>query len=118
MSDNDKAGAKRPNGRRTLLLSLLVGLFLAAGIGYAIYWALVARYVESTDDAYVGGNLVQIMPQISGTVLAIDADDTDFVKVGQTLVELDQSDARVALAQAEAALAHSVRQVRNMMALS
>ncbi len=116
MNDNDKAIAKPPNGRRTLLLSLLIGLFLAAGIGYGIYWALVARYVESTDDAYVGGNLVQITPQVSGTVLAIGADDTDYVKAGQILVELDQADSRVALDQAEAALARSVRQVRNLMA--
>src|SRR5512140_447010 len=118
MNQDDKSGAAAPNGKRARLLWLLIIVFLAVGIGYAAYWALVARYVESTDDAYVGGNLVQITPQVAGTVLAIDADDTDFVKVGQTLVELDQSDARVALAQAEAALAHRVRQVRNMMALS
>lgn len=116
MNGNDKADARTPNGRRALLLSLLVGLFLAAGIGYAVYWALVARYIESTDDAYVGGNLVQITPQVSGTVLAIGADDTDYVKAGQTLVELDQADSRIALDQAEAALARSVRQVRNLMA--
>ena len=116
MNDNDKDGATPPNGRRARMLSLLIGLFLAAGIGYAIYWALVARYVESTDDAYVSGNLVQITPQVSGTVLAIGADDTDYVKAGQTLIELDQADSRVALDQAEAALARSVRQVRNLMA--
>ena len=116
MNGNDKTGTKPRNGRRTLLLALLIGLFLAVGIGYAIYWALVARYAETTDDAYVGGNLVQITPQVSGTVLSIGADDTDYVKAGQTLVELDQADSRVALDQAEAALAHSVRQVRNLMA--
>jgi membrane fusion protein (multidrug efflux system) len=118
MNSNDKAGSAPPKGRRALLLALLAGLFLAAGIGYAVYWALLARYVESTDDAYVGGNLVQITPQVSGTVLAIGADDTDFVKAGQTLVELDQADSRVALEQAEAALARSVRQVRNLVATS
>jgi membrane fusion protein, multidrug efflux system len=116
MNQEDKASATPPNGRRARLLALLVGLFLAIGIGYAVYWSLVARYVESTDDAYVGGNLVQITPQVSGTVLAIGADDTDYVKAGQTLVELDQADSRVALDQAEAALARSVRQVRNLMA--
>ena len=116
MDHTDKAGAIPPNGRRARLLWLLLGLFLAAGVGYAIYWERVARYVESTDDAYVGGNLVQITPQVSGTVLAIGADDTDYVEAGQTLVELDQADSRVALDQAEAALARSVRQVRNLMA--
>jgi len=112
----DAAENTPPNGRRRLLLSLLMILFLALGAGYAVYWSLIGRYVESTDDAYVGGNLVQITPQVSGTVLAIGADDTDYVKAGQTLVELDQADSRVALAQAEAALARSVRQVRNLMA--
>ncbi len=112
---NDNAIAKPANSRR-VLLSLLFGLFLAAGLGYGIYWALVGRYVESTDDAYVGGNLVQITPQVAGTVLAIAADDTDFVKAGQTLVELDRADFRVALEQAEAALGRSVRQVRNLIA--
>ena len=118
MNSDNTAGDRPPNGRRALLLSLLVGLFLAAGVAYAIYWSLVARFVESTDDAYVGGNLVQITPQVSGTVLAIGADDTDYVKAGQTLVELDQADSRVALDQAEAALARSVRQVRNLMTTS
>ncbi|MBE0620977.1 MAG: HlyD family efflux transporter periplasmic adaptor subunit [Burkholderiales bacterium] len=116
MSQNDKVGATPTNGRRARVLTLLIGLFLAAGIGYAVYWTLVGRYVESTDDAYVGGNLVQITPQVSGTVLAIAADDTDYVTAGETLVQLDQADARIALDQAEAALARSVRQVRNLMA--
>jgi membrane fusion protein, multidrug efflux system len=116
MNDNDKAGATPTNGRRKRLLWLLLGLFLAAGAGYGVYWALVGRYIESTDDAYVAGNLVQITPQVYGTVLAIDADDTDYVKAGQTLVSLDPADSRIALEQAEAALARSVRQVRNLVA--
>jgi len=116
MSQNDKPSGSPPNGRRARMLWLLLSFFVLAGIAYAIYWALVARYVESTDDAYVGGNLVQITSQVPGTVLSIGADDTEYVKAGQTLVGLDQADARVALEQAEAALARSVRQVRNLMA--
>jgi membrane fusion protein (multidrug efflux system) len=116
MNENDKAAATPTNGRRKRLLWLLFGLFLAVGVGYGIYWALVGRYVESTDDAYVAGNLVPITPQVYGTVLSIDADNTDYVKAGQTLVGLDPADSRIALEQAEAALARSVRQVRNLMA--
>jgi membrane fusion protein, multidrug efflux system len=116
MNDNVKVGATPTNGRRKRLLWLLLALFLAAGAGYGVYWALVGRYIESTDDAYVAGNLVQITPQVYGTVLAIDADNTDYVKAGQTLVSLDPADSRIALEQAEAALARSVRQVRNLMA--
>src|SRR6266705_1167767 len=110
----DQAGA--PNGRRKLLVSLVLGAFAAIGIAFAFWWFNAGRYYESTDDAYVGGNLVQITPQVPGTVLAIHADDTDFVRMGQTLVELDKADSRVALDQAEAQLARTVRSVRNLVA--
>jgi membrane fusion protein (multidrug efflux system) len=78
----------------------------------------VLRYRQTTDDAYVNGNVVQITPQISGTVVSIGADDTQFVKAGQPLVRLDQADAKVALDQAEAQLAKTVREVRNLFATS
>jgi membrane fusion protein, multidrug efflux system len=92
--------------------------FAVIALAYALYWAQVLRYRQSTDDAYVGGNVVQITPQISGTVVAIGADDTQFVKAGQALVRLDQADAKVALDQAEAQLARTVRDVRNLYATS
>jgi len=99
-------------------LTIAGAAFAAAGIAYGVYWALVLRYAESTDDAYVSGNIVQITPQISGTVVAIGADDTQFVKAGQVLVQLDQADAKVALDQAEAQLARTVRDVRGLYATS
>jgi len=86
---------------------------VAAG-AYGTYYAAVLRHYESTDDAYVQGNLVQITPQVSGTVISIGADDTDFVKSGQELVKLDTADAQVALDQAEAQLAQTVREVRSI----
>jgi membrane fusion protein (multidrug efflux system) len=92
--------------------------FLGLGLVYGTYWAQVLRYHQTTDDAYVGGNVVQITPQISGTVVGIGADDTQFVKAGQTLVRLDQADAKVALEQAEAQLGRTVRDVRNLFATS
>ena len=78
--------------------------------------ALVGRYYESTDNAYVAGNLVQVTPQVAGTVISIGADDTDRVKAGQTLVRLDAADAQVALEQAEAQLAQAVRESRTLYA--
>ncbi|HVO47656.1 MAG TPA: efflux RND transporter periplasmic adaptor subunit [Steroidobacteraceae bacterium] len=104
--------------RRWVLLSILAGVFLLAGSAYGLYWATVLRHRQTTDDAYVNGNVVQITPQISGTVVAIGADDTQFVKAGQPLVQLDQADAKVALDQAEAQLAKTVREVRNLFATS
>ena len=115
-STHDIPGAGIRNGRRKLLLSAVLAAFAAVGIGVAGWWLASGRYYESTDDAYVAGNLVQITPQVSGTVLAIRADDTDFVDVGQTLVELDKADSRVSLDQAEAHLAKTVRSVRNLIA--
>jgi len=102
--------------RRKLWLAIATGVFVVVGAAYGAYWATVLRYSQSTDDAYVNGNVVQITPQISGTVVSIGADDTQFVKAGQQLVRLDQADAKVALDQAEAQLAKTVREVRNLFA--
>lgn len=107
------APASHPN-RRKKALTLLAGAVLAGGAAYAAYDYFVASHYESTDNAYVQGNLVQITPQIGGTVTAILADDTQFVRAGQPLVKLDPADAQVALQQAEAALAQAVRQVRQL----
>jgi membrane fusion protein, multidrug efflux system len=104
--------------RRWRWLGAVLGVCVTSGAVYGTYWAQVLRYHQTTDDAYVGGNVVQITPQISGTVVAIGADDTQFVKAGQPLVRLDQADARVALDQAEAQLARTVRDVRNLYATS
>src|SRR6516164_2151068 len=114
-TENPKPSSKR---RRWRLLGIVSGVFAALGLAYTLYWAQVLRNHQTTDDAYVGGNVVQITPQISGTVVAIGADDTQFVKAGQPLVRLDPADARVALDQAEAQLARTVRDVRNLYATS
>jgi membrane fusion protein (multidrug efflux system) len=102
--------------RKGLLIVVFIVLLIAAGL-WAAWWFLSGRFYESTDDAYVNGNIVQITPQIAGTVVAVGADDTDFVKPGQVLVRLDRADAKVALDRAEAQLARSVRQVRNQFAV-
>ncbi|HLJ38187.1 MAG TPA: efflux RND transporter periplasmic adaptor subunit [Steroidobacteraceae bacterium] len=114
MSD-DKLKTK-PLSRRWRLLGGVAAGVLAAALVYGLYWAQVLRYHQTTDDAYVSGNVVEITPQISGTVVAIGADDTQFVKAGQSLVRLDRADAQVALDQAEAQLARTVRDVRNQFA--
>ena len=89
---------------------------MLAGLSYGGYEWYAGRNQESTDNAYVQGNVIQITPQIGGTVTAILADDTDFVKAGQPLVKLDAADAKMTLDLAEANLAQAVRQVRNLYA--
>lgn len=105
-----------PNGKRRRLLIGTTIVLLLVLLGYGIWWMVFARHFESTDDAYVAGNVVQVTPQISGTVLAINADDTELVQAGKPLVELDRADAKVALDQAEAQLAQTVREVRVLFA--
>jgi membrane fusion protein (multidrug efflux system) len=107
-----EAPARNPKRKRALLA--VTALVVLGAIGYGVYWWLVLSHYESTDNAYVQGNVVQITPQIAGTVTAINADDTDSVKAGQVLVKLDPSDARVALNQAEAQLGQTVREVRTL----
>ncbi|TAN12037.1 MAG: HlyD family efflux transporter periplasmic adaptor subunit [Burkholderiaceae bacterium] len=105
-----------PPARRTrkifLYLLLLIIVLVAAGV--AVWYFTSGRWYESTDDAYVNGNVVQITSRIPGTVISIGADNNDLVKQGQTLVKLDASNADVALAQAKAALGQSVRKVSGL----
>ena len=110
------ANAPAGNPKRKKALTALASVVVVAGLGWAAYEYLVASHYETTDNAYVQGNVIQITPQIGGTVMAIMADDTDFVKAGQPLVQLDPADAKVALDQAEAALAQAVRQARTLYA--
>jgi membrane fusion protein, multidrug efflux system len=104
------------NGKRKRMMTLLVLVIVIAAIAYGLYYFLVARFSESTDDAYVNGNVVQITPQVTGTVVSVNADDTQTVKIGDPLVVLDPADSRIALQQAEANLGQTVRQVRGLFA--
>ncbi|MEW9571721.1 HlyD family efflux transporter periplasmic adaptor subunit [Rhodanobacter sp. Si-c] len=102
------------NKRRGFLLRMLLAVIVIAGIAWTLWYFLDGRWYESTDDAYVGGNVVQLTPQIPGTVVTIGADDGDLVKQGDVLVKLDRSNADVALAEAKANLANTVRKVRGL----
>jgi len=102
------------NGKRRLLMTLLVVALLIAAIAYGLYYFLVARFHATTDDAYVNGNVVQITPQVMGTVISVNADDTQTVHIGDPIVVLDPADSKVTLDQAEANLAQAVRQVRTL----
>jgi membrane fusion protein (multidrug efflux system) len=109
-------GADAPRNTRKLALVGLSVTFLGAALVYGGYWAMVGRFHQSTDDAYVAGNQVPITAEAQGTVRAILADETTQVQEGQVLVRLDDSDAQVALQEAEAKLASTVRRVEQMYA--
>jgi len=102
------------SNRRGILLRLLLAVIVLAAIAWTAWYFLEGRWYESTDDAYINGNIVQITPRIAGTVTSIAGDDGDFVKQGQVMVELDKSDADVGLQRAAANLANTVRRVRGL----
>ncbi len=100
--------------RRGFMLRLLGAVVVLAAIGWTAWYFLDGRWYEGTDDAYVNGNVVQITPQGPGTVVTIGADDGDLVHAGAVLVKLDPSNTEVALAEAKASLAGTVRRVRGL----
>ena len=108
----------QPQSRRKLALGLSAAvLAAAAGIAWSSPGVLgIGWNTQQTEDAYVEGNLVHVTPQVAGTVTRIAADNTDFVRPGEVLVQLNDVDARLALDRAEAALARSARQVRSQLA--
>ncbi|MDR1546936.1 MAG: HlyD family efflux transporter periplasmic adaptor subunit [Deltaproteobacteria bacterium] len=101
-------------GGRAVARAVLV--FAALGLLWAGYWFFFLRPVESTDDAYVVGNQIRVVPRTSGTVLEIFADDTDVVAAGELLVRLDPADALLALERARSELAQAARAVGGQLA--
>ncbi|WP_322998440.1 HlyD family efflux transporter periplasmic adaptor subunit [Castellaniella sp.] len=108
------ATSTKPSSPRKRLMWGTTGVFILLALLYGIWWMIFASHYESTDDAYVHGNLVSVSAQIPGTVVAIGADDTQTVAQGSHLVTLDRSDTDIALAQAEAALAQTVRHTQTL----
>ena len=104
-----------PDRRRRWLFALGAAIALL-GLIWLAWWLRYSRLYESTDDAYVAGDRVNVMSQVSGTVVSIGADETDLVEGGQELVRLDATDARIALQDAEQQLARTVRQTHTVFA--
>lgn len=106
--------AKKKKKRKGALL-LLAALFILIGVAWLVYWFMVLRHFQETDDAYVAGNQVQIMAQVPGSVNKVWFEDTDYVKKGDVLVTLDKTDAEQAFEKAQNALATSVRQTHQLI---
>ncbi|MDX6917739.1 multidrug efflux MFS transporter periplasmic adaptor subunit EmrA [Pectobacterium carotovorum] len=110
-----KTPQRNKKQQRKRVLSLMTFIFVVLGCAWLVYWFLVLRHHQSTDDAYVAGNQIQIMAQVSGSVTHVNVDNTDFVKQGQVLVELDPTDAQQAFERAKTGLANSVRQTHQLI---
>ena len=77
----------------------------AAIAWFGLYWVTTGQYWQSTDDAYVGGNVTDLAPKVSGLIARIAVTDNQFVRAGMLLVKIDDRDYRAALAKAQAAVA-------------
>jgi membrane fusion protein (multidrug efflux system) len=104
--------AATPNQKRRRGLLLLAVVVLLAGSAWFAWWYLHARWYVSTEDAYAGATVVQVTSEVAGTVRTIHPRETEWVKAGQPLIELDPADARIAMDAALADLGATVRQVR------
>src|SRR5580765_942222 len=112
-----QAEADARNKTRRKRLFVLLGLIvLKAGVGYGVYeYAHAARFV-TTENAYTAAETAQVTPSIGGIVSDVRVTDTQAVKQGDIVVVLDDTDARLALDQAEAELGRAVRRVRGYVA--
>ena len=107
-----------PNQQRRFWFIILGAIVLVAAVAYGIYWLLYSRYFEGTDDAYVAGNVVTITSKENATVLALHVDNTQTVKQGQLLIEMDPAIPTVNLQAAQANLARVVRTVKSQFSKS
>ncbi len=105
----------RKGKRKKAFLGLAAAVAILGGAYYA-YDALVASQHVVTDNAYVGADVAQVTPLVGGPVLEVSVQDTQHVQRGAVLVRLDDTDAKIALARAEAQLAMTERKVRGFVA--
>ena len=108
--DNRKKAAR---GRLFTILGIAVA---GVAVLYALYFFLFASHFVSTDDAYVGADSAQVTPLVSGAVKAVRVADTQSVKAGDVLVEIDPADAALAVARADADYQRAVRTVKSDLA--
>jgi membrane fusion protein (multidrug efflux system) len=109
---NQEEAAADPQNTRRRWLTILAAVVVVGAVVYGLYWLLYARHFESTDDAYVGGDIVSITSRDPATVVALYADNTQTVRRGQLLIAFDPSKAQANFDAAKADLARAVRATR------
>ena len=108
----EEASAQQNGAKRKKLFGIFAGVVAVVAIGYGSYWYLVGSRYVNTDNAYTGAEISQVTPAVNGIVSAVNVVDTQYVKQGDILVEIDNRDAKLALAQAEADLGRAERRVQ------
>src|SRR4029450_11251199 len=112
---DELTNANRKVKRKKMLAGFAAGVALIGG-GYHAYDVLVASKHAVTDNAYVGADIAQVTSQLAAPVSAVRVADTQQVHRGDVLVRLDDTDVRIAVANAEANLATAIRRVQGLHA--
>ena len=99
--DKDPEQQRKKKRKRIIVIGIIAGVFVLAGLIWLLLYLFVFSKRETTDDAYVRGNLVTISPRVPGTVVEIAVDETERVHAGQVLLRLDPADAQVTLMNAQ-----------------
>jgi membrane fusion protein (multidrug efflux system) len=95
---------KRSLGKRLLLPAIAIGALVGLGF-YGDHWWTAGRFIEETDDAYVGGDVTVIGPKVGGYIAELLVTDNQLVHAGDLLARIDDRDYRVALLKTEGAVA-------------
>ncbi|MEJ7934532.1 EmrA/EmrK family multidrug efflux transporter periplasmic adaptor subunit [Sphingobium sp. AN558] len=114
---DSSAAASRTQTRKTWLVRLVLVVAVAALV-YGLWYLLIGRHHVGTDNAYVNAEMAQVTPLISAQAIEVAVSDTQMVKRGDVLVRLDPTNARIAIAQAQADLAEARRRFRQTSATS
>jgi membrane fusion protein (multidrug efflux system) len=104
----------KSRSRKKLWLGGAVVLVLIAVAAYGVQWWTVGQYIESTDDAYVGGNVTDLAPRVDGLITRVAVTDNQAVHAGDLLVQIDGRDYRVALAKAQASVVGAQAALANL----
>jgi len=105
-----------PNTRKWLQRCALGVAFLALVAGAITYYEMYLAPFESTDDAFIEGNVTAVAPEVAGRVVRVLVNDNQPVKAGQVLLQIDSQDFDVKIAQARAALAQSQSRIAQAQA--
>ena len=107
--------AKATKSRKKGFIGLAAAIIVAAG-GYGAYWHFIGSRYISTDNAYAAVEVAAVTPAVGGIISRVNVVDTQYVNKGDVLVTIDDTDARIALSQAEADYALATRRVRSYLA--
>lgn len=113
--EQEKKDDPKAKRKKVIILSIIAAVFILAGLVWLLLQIFVFSKRETTDDAYVKGDMVTISSRIAGTVIEVAVEETERVHRGQVLIKLDPVDARVSLMNAEGQLAQAVREAQARM---